>query len=59
MRPASLKQVQKTMDLLTTRLNSLIQAQLRRGVPVSYGTFTRPTPNTMAGRTPIPFTGGN
>jgi hypothetical protein len=59
MRPSSLKQVQATMRLLEARLQSLINAQVRKGLVQSYGTFATPAPNVTPGRAPNPFAGGN
>lgn len=58
-RKPTLKRVQARMKLVSRSISSLTKYQLRKGRAVSYGVFTVPSPNTVLGRTPSPFTGGN
>jgi hypothetical protein len=60
MRVPTIKKVQRRMLLLANTISSLTRRQLKKGKPVSYGVFNAALPpNTILGRTPTPFSGGN
>jgi hypothetical protein len=47
------------MKSLEATINRLRANALAKGKPIPFGTFTPVAPNTVLGRTPTPFTGGN
>lgn len=55
----NLRRTTSLMKALADSINRLKDASLKRGQPIPYGTLTPPSPNTVLGRVPNPFTGGN
>jgi hypothetical protein len=55
----TLRLIQRRLQLAADSISRLTRYQLRHGKPISYGVLTVPTPNTVPGRVPNPFTGGN
>jgi hypothetical protein len=55
----TMRHTQNLMARLASSINRLAQHSLKKGKPVPFGPMTPPTPNTVLGRAPNPFTGGN
>lgn len=55
----TVKKIQTVMKRLATNINALTRREVRLGKAISFGVFTVIAPNTVKGRTPNPFTGGN
>jgi hypothetical protein len=47
------------MRRLASSINRARAHALRKGKPIPWGTLTPPPANTVLGREPTPFTGGN
>lgn len=55
----NLRRTQSLLNQLADSINRLAAHSLKKGKPVPWGVLTPPTPNTVLGRTPTPFSGGN
>lgn len=55
----TVKKAQTHMKRLVASINALTKREIRLGKAISFGVFTVIPPNTVKGRTPTPFSGGN
>lgn len=55
----NLRRTQSLLNALAVSINRLTEHNLKKGKPVPWGVLTPPPPNTVLGRTPAPFSGGN
>lgn len=59
MRGMTLARVKRRLAQLASNINALTKREIAKGRAISYGVLAPPPPNTVKGRTPDPFSGGN
>lgn len=55
----NLRKTRRLLKAAAASISRLAAHSLKNGKPIPWGVLTPPPPNTILGRTPTPFSGGN